>query len=995
MGEPVFNRKKRYVNKEGHKYGQGVWLTSSGGVLKPGQGFLTKDGKVIQYNTDGTKTTFTRSQWQDKKTREHELQVLQNDRKYGIPFIPSKKVTLTIGKNSPTRKNAGATFSENLLDSIAVNASKARIPFGTALGIVAQESTFGHNSERGIGKSLEPWLYVLNKGKDTYKKTADNISYQNIQSPSLLTSNWKRIFESPFSAYQYNSQGYLRNTPQNNEYYDADFGYSLRKSNNYQVKDVSPLFHSFREYKKNPNGYNPGDPDYPNKVEAQKNELINYSPEIKAYMKKHNLHADGGRIDDTIHGTIIPLGRIHIDENGNMVDLLDGKEYITSATNGRDVVITGIADHWKEAGKRNVSAYSPYSSISQVAKDIAYNKLDNWVDKNMLEPNDYDINKIRRNLYNKLDPWGYDKKDDFGNVIISPDQKIKAALDDKTPNRDFRMNDDVVKRNPIYAKYLGLDTYYNGYNMVNTDDNLEISDYSPTIGNQGNTYYKSPTESDDVHGPFSDLNLVKAFKTRDTTGKNTFVNSRYDGVMGHYTISFGKDKKGKYISYYDIWDLNPFEGTVIEDGDIGERYGIGKPVHLYNRKYYTDEDSTRIVNKYKRLNSFGDGGYLNNDWDSLSYRDKAEMMKVAITNGITALPEIKNAYNEFAKGGRMNWTMEDEAGYRYWRSKLPRNLRETNDNDYDMRAAYKAGMEPQWNNEDKTYHLGSRDPQSGRILKAAHHPTFLKALLTDASMGYYPTTDNNGNTYTETWKGNSYGGGGYMPSSTLKKSIANWEGASMKTNRSFEAEARDFNRVIPSEIRSKLSSNQLDALYSYGYNVGMGKLKERVLPTLTAYTQGKATKEDVQRSMWATKDSQLRGLTRRRNWEREMFGGNYRTTFDDKNIGVHIDPTSFQLPQSFFNDTNAIINTEIPQMQMPNEIGIDPSTLYKAPVIDNTLFANPEKNEEVVYSPKEDRMEGVKRFNTIMGIMGRNTPLDIFGESDEPGIMQYVNAIYS
>lgn len=402
-------------------------------------------------------------------------------------------------------------------------------------------------------------------------------------------------------------------------------------------------------------------------------------------------------------------------------------------------------------------------------------------------------------------------------------------------------------------------------------------------------------------------------------------------------------------------------------------------------------DTMQYIPKKK----YDDGGYLNNDWDSLSYRDKAEMMKVAITNGITALPEIKNAYNEFAKGGRMNWTMEDEAGYRYWRSKLPRNLRETNDNDYDMRAAYKAGMEPQWNNEDKTYHLGSRDPQSGRILKAAHHPTFLKALLTDASMGYYPTTDNNGNTYTETWKGNSYGGGGYMPSSTLKKSIANWEGASMKTNRSFEAEARDFNRVIPSEIRSKLSSNQLDALYSYGYNVGMGKLKERVLPTLTAYTQGKATKEDVQRSMWATKDSQLRGLTRRRNWEREMFGGNYRTTFDDKNIGVHIDPTSFQLPQSFFNDTNAIINTEIPQMQMPNEIGIDPSTLYKAPVIDNTLFANPEKNEEVVYSPKEDRMEGVKRFNTIMGIMGRNTPLDIFGESDEPGIMQYVNAIYS
>ena len=317
-----------------------------------------------------------------------------------------------------------------------------------------------------------------------------------------------------------------------------------------------------------------------------------------------NMFAEGGNKDDenkARYGTAVPYKRIHINEDGTFIDILTGKVYNTSATNGEDVVITGKANHWKEAGKRNINSYSPYSSIEQIAKDYLYKKLDNWVDKNVLEPNNYDINKIRRTLYNKLDPFGYEEKDSLGNVVISPDQKIKTALNPKTPNRDFLKDDVVVMRNPIYAKYLGLKDYYNGYSMVNTDDNLKISNYSPTIGNQGNIYYKSPTESDNYWGPFSDKVLARAFKTRDNKGKNTFVSPNYDDVMGHYTTSFGKDNKGKYISYYDVWDLNPFKGTPIENGDIGERYGIGKPVYLYNRKYYTDADSIRIMNKYNRL----------------------------------------------------------------------------------------------------------------------------------------------------------------------------------------------------------------------------------------------------------------------------------------------------------------------------------------------------------------------------------------------------------
>ena len=291
-------------------------------------------------------------------------------------------------------------------------------------------------------------------------------------------------------------------------------------------------------------------------------------------------------------------------------------------------------------------------------------------------------------------------------------------------------------------------------------------------------------------------------------------------------------------------------------------------------------------NWFPEYQSYSEGGQLyGNAWDSLSLADKAEMIKVAVANGIMTLPEIRNTYNEFAKGG-------------------------------------------------------------------------------------------------------------YKPSENIKKKISDWEGSSMKTNRSFEDEARDFNRVVPTEVRDKLTQQQKDALYSYGYNVGMGNLKERVVPTLTAYTKGKASKEDVQRSMWAKRDNELRGLTTRRNAEREMFGGNYRTTFTGTGkLGTHIDPSEY----TYYEDLSPMIdNINIPQMQFPDSKATDSTTLYKAPHIDETLFSKPEVTpEKPVYNPQQERLEGLKRMNTIMGLLGQSTPFAGLVDTSTPGLLSYVNQIYN
>lgn len=74
----------------------------------------------------------------------------------------------------------------------------------------------------------------------------------------------------------------------------------------------------------------------------------------QAFKKRNGLKDDGSKAR---HGTTVPYKRIHINEDGTFTDTLTGKNYNTSATNGEDVVITGKANHWKEAGKKNTSSY--------------------------------------------------------------------------------------------------------------------------------------------------------------------------------------------------------------------------------------------------------------------------------------------------------------------------------------------------------------------------------------------------------------------------------------------------------------------------------------------------------------------------------------------------------------------------------------------------------------------------------------------------------------
>lgn len=103
--------------------------------------------------------------------------------------------------------------------------------------------------------------------------------------------------------------------------------------------------------------------------------------------------------------------------------------------------------------------------------------------------------------------------------------------------------------------------------------------------------------------------------------------------------------------------------------------------------------------------------------------------------------------------------------YLDWKNSLPSNLQD--ENNYNLRRAYELGYEPEWNEDDKSYHLPTRDSETGEILKKPWHPTFLIGLQEDAKLGYYPQIKN-GTMYTTTWEGNEnpiykYADGGEIP----------------------------------------------------------------------------------------------------------------------------------------------------------------------------------------------------------------------------------------
>ena len=192
----------------------------------------------------------------------------------------------------------------------------------------------------------------------------------------------------------------------------------------------------------------------------------------------------------------------------------------------------------------------------------------------------------------------------------------------------------------------------------------------------------------------------------------------------------------KLLQHGQAWNLN-HHGAVSTDSyplmlamfRRHQKDGLIKPIK--------DKDGNI---KFMRLNSFGKHKgedavkRINKTINDLSETIGEQLPEAQVDNGNIYVPQV--LFRKYDRGKNKS-VIQNTIAYNQWRSTLPKNL-QTETPDYDLYGAFKAGLQPEWNDEDKSYHLGSRDPKTGKILKKPSHPTFGQAIYNDMLLGYYP-----------------------------------------------------------------------------------------------------------------------------------------------------------------------------------------------------------------------------------------------------------------
>ena len=199
---------------------------------------------------------------------------------------------------------------------------------------------------------------------------------------------------------------------------------------------------------------------------------------------------------------------------------------------------------------------------------------------NLKSVKDKAVNFIRQKLYERVDPVSYD---------------ISRALSQLLFNGRSTGKNDVY--NALWARYLNRSNTQAGQNV---DEYLQPANYTITKGKPiGKLYRLTPKawgNSDDMNplGNIALYHLLKSGKKSKTTYGNTKTG------LGEYTVSLGEDKNGKYMSYYDEWDVSPIGNKVGKDGK-DQSMGIGTPFSVYDRRYYTDDEANHIISEYDKM----------------------------------------------------------------------------------------------------------------------------------------------------------------------------------------------------------------------------------------------------------------------------------------------------------------------------------------------------------------------------------------------------------
>jgi len=243
---------------------------------------------------------------------------------------------------------------------------------------------------------------------------------------------------------------------------------------------------------------------------------------------------------------------------------------------------------------------------------------------------------LNKNLTKNLFPFGYNNitsrlinagiknnKETLRNIYDN-----KGVITKETNKYDYNFNihnnfTEWMKDPKTFKQINNRLDALNLYSGIPQKNNtFKISDYRPSTAKNKNANYYSFNNNNDV---IADRIVSYANSTLDKwAGTDIPVGTEYlllDGlddkaVMGTYKVSAGKDKKGNYLSYYDIWDLSPAN--------------FGKPFEIYDRVYTKDygKDKGHIISQLQRM-------YYSDDELSKLNPDKKNFDTLALQRELT------------------------------------------------------------------------------------------------------------------------------------------------------------------------------------------------------------------------------------------------------------------------------------------------------------------------------------------------------------------------
>ena len=335
---------------------------------------------------------------------------------------------------------------------------------------------------------------------------------------------------------------------------------------------------------------------------------------------------------------------------------------------------------WKEPYTNVQRRYQNYRILNEQGYFNDYNTPNPKVavTGSTKEPNSFQVGGEIENMLSKLNPknWGVEDYTDKGNFQKAytsarqkglkefmfegkrfstdykgtPDEQLRQTgiIDNVNKNKpselqkritgnvynggfyhDYKLSDVEKLLQPVVKKErsIGLEEeMLNLYLKIPTQGrSLGISKYKPTKAkDKGVQYYKV---NDFTSGLDEDVENIEEYASKLN------ANKKGNAGMGDYTVDSGKDARGKYISYYDIWDINPF-GQGKDAPDLS--MGYGKPFEIYDRIYYNDYGNK---GKYKKM-YFSDDELRNLDPDEKNF-DTLAVQKELTNRGYKLPNSIK------------------------------------------------------------------------------------------------------------------------------------------------------------------------------------------------------------------------------------------------------------------------------------------------------------------------------------------------------------------